>query len=338
MLIEGQLAEGTISKADLIALASGGNESTRMLSPEHAMPMQSVSAPAPAAPESSRNLINALYAIGAIIALVGVGILVAQHWVDIGFAGRVLVSLGISLVTFMSGMFFMKPHQRVVAQVLFTISAALAPLGAYVVLHEAGMNLTAGVQMFIALALALVFGVALFVRRLNILAFLLIAFLTWAYYALIADMFPNFSFSDFDVYKWATLILGATYLLVGYGYPNLSPGGTDPAVEKERRGIRSILYGFGTLGVLGVISSFGGAFDFIAIAVIFGLFYGSVFVKSRAMLVLSALFLIYHIVSITSKYFVGSLGWPVSLIIIGFMIIGIGYFTVYLNKRYFSTR
>ncbi len=96
------------------------------------------------------------------------------------------------------------------------------------------------------------------------------------------------------------------------------------------------MYFFGSIATLGVISSFGGIMDVVAILAIFGLFYASVFLKSRAMLVVSALFLIGHTIKLTATYFVGSVGWPISLIIIGFLIIGIGYGTFMLNKKYFS--
>ena len=96
------------------------------------------------------------------------------------------------------------------------------------------------------------------------------------------------------------------------------------------------IYGFGTLAILGAGIFIGGVFDLILIALIFAVFYGSVYLKSRSMLIFGAIFLMAHIIKLTSKYFVGSVGWPVALIIVGFLVIGVGYMTFYLNKRFMS--
>ena len=82
----------------------------------------------------------------------------------------------------------------------------------------------------------------------------------------------------------------------------------------------------------------GGIFDLITIALIFAAFYGSIYLKSRSMLTLAALFLMGHIVQLTARYFVNSIGWPVALIAVGFLIIAIGYGTLYLNKKFIATK
>jgi len=48
------------------------------------------------------------------------------------------------------------------------------------------------------------------------------------------------------------------------------------------------------------------------------------------------LFLIAHIINITGQYFTDSMNWAIILVFVGFLIIGIGYTTFYLNKKYIS--
>ncbi len=92
--------------------------------------------------------------------------------------------------------------------------------------------------------------------------------------------------------------------------------------------------GFGALSLLGFGITIGGFFDIFYILILFAGFYGSIYLKSRAMLLFSSLFLMAHMIKLTSRFFVDSLGWPISLIIIGFLIIGVGYGSYQVKKKY----
>lgn len=217
---------------------------------------------------------------------------------------------------------------------MFTIAAALAPLGSYVLLKEANIDFSWSSQLITAILLFIVFGTALFISKRNILVLITVGFASWAYYALIMKVF-GFDYYDSDFLKWASMLLGASYLFIGYGYRSLWQS-TDLQDDKEKKAIQNVLYGFGTLAILGAGIFIGGFFDLLLIALIFGAFYGSVYLKSRSMLTLGALFLMAHIIKLTSKYFVDSIGWPVALIGVGFLVIGVGYVTFYLNKKFIS--
>lgn len=310
--IEEKLKEGAITRADLQSIIDG-----------HA-------AMVPA--ESSRHLINVLYAIGAIIAIAGAVILVAQEWETIGFIGRVAVTLGIALASYSAALVLGVPERRVLAQSLLVISAVLAPIGVVAVLAEYGWEATYVTQMMVTLALAAVYAGSYFARRFSVAILLIAIYLSLAYYATIAEV-TSASLGFSDVFSWSTAVLGAALVAVGYSVrPRVDA--TISAVGKERRIVSSILTAFGTLGFLSGMSSLGGVFDLVFIALIFGTFYLSVYLKSRVMLILAALYLIGHIFQLTAEYFVDSIGWPLALIITGFLVIGIGYGTFYLNRRF----
>ncbi len=315
-LIQEQLATGAISKEELIALT----ESTSNIEANQ---------------KNSRNLIHVFYVIGAIIAVIGVCILVAQNWDTLGLFGRLLVTLGISFVTYVAALFMRSSEQSTISQVMFTVSAALAPLGAYVLLSEAGVEFTLVIQLLTALALTIVYGTALFVSKRNILVLIIIGFVSWAYYALVIEAF-GFDFDD-NIIKWAGILMGISYICIAYGYSKLLQS-TDLQDKKERHAIHGLLYTVGTLSVLGFGIFIGGIFDLIYIPLVFAAFYASTFFKSQGMLLLGALFMVIHIIKLTSKYFIDSIGWPVALIGMGFMVIGIGYLTYYVNKKYVSKR
>lgn len=319
--IQSQIAAGKISKSDLLALAG----STGSQSPVNIGGNSMVG-------ESPKNLTHIFYYIGAIIAVIGVVILIAQNWNDIGLMGRLAVTVGISFATYVAGYLF--KTQRALSQVMFTIAAAVAPVGAYVLADSLNADFDLNAQIVAALVLFVIFGAAWFVTKRNILVLLTIGFATWAYYACIIKVF-EVSYLDFDLMKWATIILGVAYLFIAYGYQNAMVA---EAEDKEKNAVQKLLYALGTLGILSAGIAVGGIFDLVFIALVFGAFYLSVFVKNRLVLILGALFLMGHIIKITSKYFADSVGWPVALIAIGFLVIGVGYGTFYLNKKFISTK
>jgi hypothetical protein len=200
---------------------------------------------------------------------------------------------------------------------------------------QAGINFSSSTQLITAIILFIIFASALLINRFNVLVLITAGFATWAYYAFIIA----FNFYDYsaDFLKWASMLLGASYIFIGYGYKSvlLSENNRD---EKEQKSVQNILYTFGTLAILISGISIGGFFDILFIAFIFGAFYGSIYLKSRAVLSLGAIFLVAHIIKLTSKYFVDSVGWPIALIGIGFLVIGVGYGTFYLNKRFISLK
>lgn len=302
--IESQIAEGKISKQELFSALSIDKKT-----------------------ETSKNLINIFYIIGAIIALVGIIILIVQNWSDIGLVGRILVTLGISLSTYVAGYLIKDEERHTLSQVLFTMSAFLAPVGTGVLLHEAKIEVTPLLVSAISLVWAVMYGSALWGTRKSILIIFTTAFATVSLYSLASELFSNLFYSN-DLFKLLTIFVGVAYVLMAY---SLSEVGSH-----ERRSVKNILYGLGTIAILGVGISFGGFIDLLMIAVIFGAFYASVYIKSTVVLMLSALFLIAHIINITGEYFADSMNWAMVLIFVGFLIIGIGYATFYLNKKYIS--
>jgi len=68
----------------------------------------------------------------------------------------------------------------------------------------------------------------------------------------------------------------------------------------------------------------------------FGILFLSVYLKTRSFLIFGTLYLMFYILKITNEYFTSGFGWALSLIILGFALIGIGYFAFYLNKKYIS--
>lgn len=319
-LINSELQGGNVSREELLLFFNtGGVES------DNSEPVS-----------FGKKLTNLFYLIGGIIAVIGVITLIAQNWNDIGVVGRLLSTLGVAFACYVAGLLIRDNEHSIMSNVMFGISVILAPIGAFVLLKEMSVSFNWQSNFFTAIILSIIFGVAMYISKKSILFVSVIGFVTWAYYALLSKIF-NFSDFDGDLVKWATMLLGFSYIFLAYAFKRLWADYSSIG-DKERKAVQNIFYGLGTLAVLGSGIAFGGSFDFIFILILFGAFYASVFLRSGIMLVLSSGFLVGHIIKLTSRFFRDSINWSLALILIGFLVIGVGYMTVYLNRKFISKK
>jgi hypothetical protein len=113
--------------------------------------------------------------------------------------------------------------------------------------------------------------------------------------------------------------------------------------DTPRRALSDLLYSFGSLAFLGAALSLGGwkpsqnAFwELVFPGLVFVVLYASVHLKSRPLLAVGSLFLASYLVKITNEYFKDSLGWPLALVISGLALMGVGYLTLRLKRRYLN--
>lgn len=309
-LVEQKIHEGLISKEDVKELLNSSVEDKNIVT-------------------HTKNITNIFYIIGAIIAVIGVIILIGQNWSEIGFVGRVLSTLGTAIIAYVIGFVLDRHVHRILSQVCFTISGILAPIGTFVFCNEFQVAFTSLPQAYTAVGLLTVFSVAFWYTKRNVLMLWNMLWITWAYYSILVYLFTP----SVDVTKVATMVLGIAYLCATYYFQKNMPV-TENYERKEKYAVQNILYTIGIL--LTVLPSLflGGVFDFITLLLIFGAFYLSIFIKSRFTLIVSGVLLISYVLKITSKYFVNSIGWPLSLIGIGFLVIAIGYGMVYVSRTY----
>lgn len=273
--------------------------------------------------QGTRNVSNIFYFIGAVIVIIGVLILTVQNWNDIGSFGRILVTIGVALVAYVSA--YMTRAKNALSQIMFAVSAVLAPIGAFVLANEMDIKINLETNLVISAILFVIFFASKLIVKKEILTVASVVFGTWAYYSAILKLFGG-GVVDAEIMKWATVFLGISYLSLGINKMK---------TLGRKNIISSLLYGFGTFAIMMPVITMDGAFNLIFFAVVFAGFYGSIFLKSRTMLALSALFLMAHLVKLTGEYFADSIGWPVALIFLGFVVIGVGYFTLELNRKYF---
>jgi len=275
------------------------------------------------------SMTKMLYVLGAAIVVIGIVIFATQVWNDIGFFGRVSITLGSGFLSAAIGSSLLrkKPEDNI-GVIFHFIGGMLIPVGAVVVLSELSINS----DWAIATIFSAIFAFYLLLNTAHkqaILTFFAITNGTIATYlilgAVIGDSFKWWEGGG-GIYRYLTMVVGASYILLGRSFR-----------DGWNKQLVGPLYFFGSFGFLGVtyLQVFNSVpWQLFYFLIVLGGLFLSAYVRSRSILVMSTLFLIAHVSYITNEYFADSLGWPISLVILGFIFIGLGYASISINKKY----
>lgn len=309
------LENGLISRADIELLVSqtkGGREDIPV--------------------SKTFNLAGVLYYVGGGIAFIGIGIFVGENWEHLSSALRILLTLGSGLALFTAASLLdsTKLADRI-PEAFHFLGGLLIPGGIFVTLYELGFRGSDFGQGFIFLALALCYGLAARVYRHNLLLAFALLYGIFAYFLLTEAMargFVSFDRGDYLAYRFVGI--GASLMVLGYAFRGLFA-----------KVLTAWLYGFGALAVLAGAFALQGFkpnqsifWEIVYPGLVFGAMFLAIHLRSRTVLLLGAVFLVANIFKLTSEYFQDSLGWPLMLVLAGFLLIGVGYLTFYINSKY----
>ncbi len=278
---------------------------------------------------------ESLYFIGGLIVFIGISVLIFQNWETLNTFTRILVTLGSGIIAYIVGILLgLNKDTDPVGYAFHLIAALVLPLGMFIAFDAAGIEPNTSGYM------SIIFGTLFF---LYLASFLLLKKLIFVIFAIIFGSTLYFTFinfiigsspllNDLSFNEYRVLILGASYILLGYSF-----AGTD------KKGLSGSLYGIGVFGVLASTLALGGwsptqnvlwelLFPGLALASIFATFY----FNSRSFMLWGTLFLMIYILKITGEYFTDSLGWPLSLVLVGLALMMIGFFAFSLNKKFKS--
>lgn len=301
--VSAKLATGEITVADLKRL-SGSEESTHS------------------------RLSTMLYYIGGAIVFIGLVILVGTHWDDLSIALRLILTCGVFAVSYIVGAVASRESRIApLALPFFLISYLLLPISTYVLLDTLHIPFDTN---FLLPSIALVYTVwsliSLKVFGRSMFLFFALLFGTGAMYMYIADILKLFVYVPTDVSAHLMMSIGLGHILIGYALR-----------DKAWKGFTQALYTVGLWQLLGAGLTLGGIWNLLYAILLVLVLYASVYLRSRIFLWWGALALMGYLIKITSEYFSNSLGWPLALVIIGFMLIAVGYGTVYVSRRYVKT-
>ena len=272
-----------------------------------------------------------LYVIGGVIVTLGILFFVGQIWDDIGSVGRIAVTFILGLLFAWYGTHFMRTQPTThLGDVLHAIAGLLIPGGALVVLDELTGNIDSVWQVigiFTAVTVLYLLLLRLFAH--SILVFYAIANATIAFTLLFVELFPRV---DDQIYLLYTMVVGIVYIYLAQAFRDV-----------WNRYLVSLLniVGAGAFYIAAFMSIFEGwgdgnslFWEFLFPLLAIGGMAGAIKGQSRSLLLITTLALISYIVYLTSEYFADSVGWPLALVVLGFIIIGIGYSSINLSKKY----
>ena len=279
------------------------------------------------------NLSDILYYIGGAIVVIGISILIWQHWSTFNIVTKILVTLGVGLAAYLVGVFLSQDEKySEVSRAFFLIFSLVTPFGLSVTLDYAGLDVGSNSVHSAIFGLVLLAElVSYWIYKKNVFLVFAVIFGTGLFFALTNLMIQgNPIVFEWKFFEYRALVVGLTYLMFGHTF-----AGTD------KKPLTGPLYGFGSLIFLGSAMALGGwnpnqnvFWELAFPGLVFGIIFASVHLKSKALLTFGFIFLMGYILKITSEYFAHSLGWATALIIAGLVLIGVGYLAVYLNKKY----
>ncbi|MCP4898998.1 MAG: hypothetical protein GY906_18670 [bacterium] len=214
----------------------------------------------------------------------------------------------------------------------FLIAALVLPVGMAITLDEAGLDLESlGLQSLISLVLMSAFLVAYALFKANSLLVYVVFYATWAVFGFSSYLVGSDPrFPEVEFFEYRVLAVGLSYMVLAYAF-----AGT------RREGLSGALYGFGSMAFLGAALGLGGwkpsqsiFWELVFPGLAFAVLYASVHVKSKALLTFSSIFLGAYLSKLTGEYFSDSLGWPLALVLVGLMLMGLGYVTLRLKRTY----
>lgn len=277
-------------------------------------------------------LSRAFYYLGGGVVFLGLVFLAAEQWDELAIAGRIALTLGAGVGALVAGILSSgHPKLGAAGPAFLLLSALLLPLGLAVTWHELGENwLALSEQVKISAILTVIYIPLYGWFRQTLLGAAALVFATWLFFALTNWLAVDAWYLDaneFNAYR--VMGIGLSYLLIGYWMA----GSKNP-------------FGWARVMNLGAAVILGAAFSIIAkesgqhIAwelfypfLIYAFVHLSGLLQERSLLWISALALGAYLTRLTMEYFSDSLGWALSLVIIGFILMTIAYFTLRYSRR-----
>ena len=339
--------------ADVGVLVQSGTVSLKELEDVYRFSVPTGATPETPAPSATQlpakagtTLATALYVVGTVIVCIGIYLLIGQNWDQMNTVSRIAVTLGLGVSLFATAWYRTRKgydaNNDLLTACLFTIAATSLTIGAGVVVTEAHAEIsTPGTVTAIALVVSTLFIAAYFMlaRSLMVLLFAIGLAIT-AYYGGIEWATHATDRSEL-FYAIESMVAGALIIA----------GGVAMRFRAVASRLSNLLYEAGTILFLAapfwltLFSGFMGTDNTSIRKIVYDVLYPmvlaagvalSVYVKSRGVLVITALFLTAYIFEISFEYFSGVLGGSVALVLAGVLVMGMAYGATRFAKRFIA--
>ncbi len=272
-----------------------------------------------AAETSSGILTRVLGYIGGILIFCGIGVFTSMQWEGMNSTGRILVTLGIGFCAFIMAVVAARDARfERAATPLFLVAALLEPTGILVMLKEfsRGGDPAYGL-LFMHGVMLLQQGLCFQALRRTVLAFTSLVFGVGFF-----SLAFNLMYVDETMIG---LVMGFSLLCIGWSL--------DRSVHKA---LAPVTYLSGSVAFLAALFDLvdGTSAEILFLGVSSGMIFLSTLARSRTLLFMGTLATIGYISYFSGKYFGNTLGWPLILMLMGVVLIGLSALAVRLNSKY----
>jgi len=270
--------------------------------------------------KQSSGIVARLFSyVGGIFIFAGISVFISMYWRDFNSEARVVVTLGVGFAAYILALVCLgdKNYQRA-ATPLFLISSILQPMGILVMLDEYSMggDRRYGI-LFMTAYMLLQHGLTFWTKQRSLLAFGAIFF------------GATFFVTLFDIWAFKpnliSTVIGISLICLAY------------ALHQSRHAaIAGFWYFVGSAmflwALFDLIRDTPLEIAFLGLAAL--MIFLSTYIRSRAMLFVSTLAMLGYIGYFTAEHFANTVGWPISLVIIGIALFCLGSLAVRLNNKY----
>ncbi|WP_131779373.1 hypothetical protein [Legionella bozemanae] len=230
---------------------------------------------------------------------------------------RIILNLSFGFLIFLLGLYYQEKQYKITTP-LFLIAAILEASGLLTLLSQYTSILmpTWGV-LVVSFILFLQHGIAFISTRLTVLAFITLIFL----YSFFLAAFELLGVPE--RLKW--FILSASLLAVS-SFINHS----------KYQSIAGLLFFISSLALLLVTFDIvkNKPYEILYLGLACGLIYMAIIESSRVLLIIASLATLGFILYFSSQHFPHTIGWPITLILIGLLLVGVSGIVIKLNKKY----
>ena len=278
--------------------------------------------PSKEASDSKSSVLTRLFGyLGGIFVLAGLGVFIEMQWETMNSFARITITLGSGLGTFVMALVAAADERwEKTVTPLFLLAAALQPTGILVAIDEFSRGgderhailLTTGVLLIQQL-------VTFFKTRRTVLLFMSLIF---------AVGFCGTAMDLLDLDEDLTgFTLGVSVLLVSY------------SIDRTRHAVITPFWYFVSSAAMlaGLFSLIeGSVFEILFLGAACGLVFLSTWVKSRSLLGVGTVAILGYVGYYTTENFSDVVGWPIALILFGFLLIGLSAVAFQINRKYIA--
>jgi hypothetical protein len=259
--------------------------------------------------------------IGGIFVFAGIAVYIAMFWEDMNSAARIIITLGSGQVALVLALVMIgrRPGARAVTPLLL-VAAWLQPTGVLVAFDELGSGGDIQKAALAITAVMLAQGLLL-LRRYPRPA---LVFLALVFGVLSAWNTLDLLGMDEDL---NVVVTGLSLLLVTYGLD-----------KTAHRVITPFWYFLGGASFLGAMFHLleNTSIHILYLGVTAFMIYASTLARSRPLLFCSTLAMMGYLGYFTGEYFVDSVGWPIALILMGLVLIGLSNLALRISRKYIA--